>query len=81
MKKRKKVTPRWLSIARKVHTYLGGSTLITMTLTRVGWSTDDVLLFFEWWAAVGMIVQFICDMSFKKEKVEDFPAEEKHIKS
>lgn len=80
MAKRKKVTPKWLSIARKVHIYLGGSTMITMTLQRFGWDAEGILLFFEWWAAIGMIVQFICDVSYQKEPESKFPAEPKDLR-
>ena len=75
MKKRKKVTPRWLSVVRKLHTYLGGTTLLTGTLQHFGWTDSAALLFMGWWLALGMLIQFICDMSFKKEPLEDMPVE------
>lgn len=81
MKKRKKITPRWISIVRKFHTYIGGTTLITGTLQHLGWGDGSILLFTGWWMAAGMLIQFICDMSYAKDPLEDMPSEPKNIKS
>lgn len=75
MRKRKKITPRWLSIIRKLHTYLGGTTLITGTLQYIGWGNASIILFMGWWMALGMLIQVICDVSYQKERPESFKPE------
>lgn len=80
-KKRTKVTPRWLSITRKVMTYLGGGTFLTSFFTRFGLSGDNLLFAVECWMTLQVVIQIICDLSYAKEPLEDFTGENKPINS
>lgn len=70
---RKKVTPQWLSIIRKIWTYGGATTIISMLEGRFGLLPKDALLMVEIYLFIGFIIQVICDTSYKLEKPKPFP--------
>lgn len=68
-KKRSKVTPKWLSILRKVYTYGGIATIISMLEGRWGLTLKDVALILELYGIGAIIIQALCDAS--SQKTED----------
>lgn len=76
---RTKVTPKWLSILRKIWTYGGATTIISMLEGRFGLLPKDVLLMIELWALIGAIIQAICDTSFAKEPLGNMPVKESKV--
>lgn len=79
--RRKKVTPRWLSITRKLYTYIGGTSLLTLLSDKFNLdeTSKDILLQFY---MIGLAaIQIVCDVSYAKEKPQDFEPEHKNIKS
>lgn len=82
MKKRKKITPLWLSIMRKIYTYVGATALFSMLEGRFGLLPKDILLIIELYMFGGVVIQIICDASYAKDPLQDMPAEKSNkIKS
>lgn len=75
MAKRKKVTPFWLSLIRKIMIYLGGTTFLTMFIGKL-WADPETQIFAleAWMVALG-IIQIICDFSYQKDPLADMPAD------
>lgn len=80
MAKRKKVTPLWLSITRKVYTYIGSTSLFTMLGGM--WSLlDNQVLAITTFYLIGLnLIQTICDMAYQKDPLENFPADHKDLR-
>jgi len=64
---RKKITPTWLSITRKVYTYIGSTSLFTALGGM--WDLDkDQVIFITTLYLIGLnLIQTICDASFQKD--------------
>ena len=69
-----KETPTWLRIVRRIYTYLGVS-FIGAVLGRLDISNESQILVMEFYLLGGVIIQTICDFSFKTEKLKDLPAD------
>lgn len=65
---RKKITPKWLSITRKVYTYIGSTSLFT-AIGGLWGLTDSQVVFITTLYLIGLnIIQTICDVSYQKER-------------
>jgi len=65
---RKKITPKWLSITRKVYTYIGSTSLFT-ALGGMWNMSEHQIIFITTVYLIGLnLIQTICDASFQKEK-------------
>jgi hypothetical protein len=68
MVKRKKITPQWLSIVRKVYTYIGSTSLFT-ALGGMWDMSDHQLLFVTTMYLIGLnLIQTICDASYQRDE-------------
>lgn len=67
VRRRKKVTPRWLSITRKVMVYVGGSTFLVMLFAKLfpDKGTQDFAL--QCYLTALAVVQAVCDFTYQKE--------------
>lgn len=72
---RKKVTPAWLSWTRKIMVYLGGSTVLVMTVEQLFPNPETQMLVVQWYLFLLGIVQLVCDFSYKKDPLKDFEME------
>jgi len=65
---RKKITPQWLSITRKIYTYIGSTSLFT----AIGgmWDlSEHQVIFITTIYLIGLnLIQTICDSTYQKEK-------------
>jgi hypothetical protein len=67
MAKRTKVTPKWISIVRKIYTYIGSTSLFG-ALGGIYDLNEHQILFMVTMYLIGLnAVQTICDMSYQKE--------------
>jgi len=65
---RKKITPKWLSITRKVYTYIGSTSLFTALGGMWDLDKDQIILMTTVYLIGLNLIQTICDASFQKEK-------------
>lgn len=65
---RKKITPKWLSITRKVYTYIGSTSLFTALGGMWNLDKDQIILMTTVYLIGLNLIQTICDASFQKEK-------------
>ena len=65
---RKTITPKWLSITRKVYTYIGSTSLFTALGGMWDLDKDQVILITTIYLIGLNLIQTICDASFQKEK-------------
>jgi hypothetical protein len=65
---RKKITPKWLSITRKVYTYIGSTSLFTALGGMWDFDKDQIILMTTIYLIGLNLIQTICDASFQKEK-------------
>lgn len=65
---RKTRTPKWLSILRKLYTYIGVSGLFTAIQGKWGISAEDMLFIVELYLAGAVAIQTICDTYYIKEE-------------
>jgi hypothetical protein len=65
---RKKITPKWLSITRKVYTYIGSTSLFTAIGGMWDLSKDEVIFITTLYLIGLNLIQTICDASYQKEK-------------
>jgi hypothetical protein len=77
MSQRKKITPSWLSWTRKLMVYLGGSTVLIMTVEKLFTDPSTQMFAVQWYLFLLGIVQLVCDFSYKKDPLKDFPIEDK----
>jgi len=70
-KARKTRTPRWLSIFRKLWTYIGNTGIIT-AFAGDALSDHDLVRVMILYNLLGFVIQLICDSYFRKEDIEDF---------
>ena len=63
---RKTKTPRWLSIARKMYTYIGAGTLVTI-LKTMKLTPEQMVYWVEGYLAIQYLIQVTCDAYFFKE--------------
>jgi hypothetical protein len=82
MRRRRKITPVWLSVTRKLYTYIGGTSLLTLLSDKFNLDevSKDLLIQFFF---IGLTaIQIVCDVSYAREKPEDFaPDKTDKIKS
>lgn len=77
---RKTKTPKWLSILRKLYTYIGTTGIFTALTGRFGLTAEDMVLILEIYIIGGFAIQTVCDTFFIKEKESKFPTEAKNIR-
>lgn len=71
---RKTKTPRWLSIVRKLYSYIGISSLFTVIAGKYGISAETMLFVVEIYLAGSFAIQTICDAFYlKEEPLKDLP--------
>jgi|APGre2960657373_1045057.scaffolds.fasta_scaffold230345_1 hypothetical protein len=68
IRKRKKITPRWLSITRKVMVYIGGSTFLVMVLAKLFPNKDAQDFALQCYLTGLAAVQAVCDFTYQKEE-------------
>ena len=64
---RKKITPTWLSVTRKVYTYIGSTSLFTALGGMWDLDKDQVILITTIYLIGLNLIQTICDASFQKD--------------
>lgn len=64
---RKTRTPKWVSITRKLYTYIGGSGMFAVISGKYGISDSDMLFIVELYLMGQFAIQVICDSYFLKE--------------
>lgn len=72
-----KETPNWLRIFRRIYTYLGATGLASM-ITVYNLSADTQNKVFFWYGLGAVIIQAVCDFSFKTEPLEDLTPDPKN---
>jgi len=75
MSNRKTSTPRWVSILRKLYTYIGGSGMFTAVSGKFGIDAETMLLIVEIYLMGQVAIQIIADTYYKPEKLPDFKPE------
>ena len=70
-------TPTWLKIVRRIYTYIGGGSLLTI-LQYYNYSAKDTAFILSMYIMIGMVVQIICDVSFKTEKIQNLKPDPKN---
>lgn len=73
---RKTRTPKWLSILRKLWTYLGNGGLLTAYFGEAV-SDHRMVQIMVIYNIVGFMIQTFCDTYFLPEKLKDFTPEKK----